>query len=219
MATAKTLIPNPRFFVPDLSPLDRKALKGISPQFVFVAESPHVSELEPEQKEARRPLCGKAGREWWSLLGELLENDPSQDVSLERMLRLCKTRQIAVLNAVQYPLDPKVSRVFPAANPVSHLGFSKEAGAHSYKKLKESPEVLSMIRALRARLEAPDLAEAKIICLGNDAEWFVTQALKGSVSGQGLDRIETKIPHPSAWWRNGGLYRKVARDRATEIFQ
>lgn len=215
MATRKAFTPNRRFFVPDLSSVDRKALKGICPQFIFVAESPHVSELEPEILEERRPLCGKAGREWWSLLGDILENDPSTDVSLERMLRLCKTRRIAVINAVQYPLDPKVARVFPGADPVKHLGFSKEQGPHSFKKLKDSVEVSSMVQALRARLEDPCLIGAKVVCLGNDAEWFVTRALGNAASA----RMEKKIPHPSAWWRQGGLFGRIAKERALEIFQ
>jgi hypothetical protein len=215
MATKKSFLPNRRFFVPDLSPLDRISLKRVIPRFVFVAESPHISELEADELDARRPLCGKAGREWWSLLGDVLESNPSTDVSLERMLGLCKSQRIAVINAVQYPLDPKVARLFPGADPVPHLGFSKEQGPHSYKKLKNSPEVGAMINALRARLEDPALIHSRVICLGNDAEWFVTQALGAQV----IERLDKKIPHPAAWWRKGGLFRKIARERALDIFQ
>src|SRR5688572_14384703 len=132
---------NPRFFVPDLSPHDRQSLRGMRPCIVFVAESPHVSEIEPEKPGDRRPLCGVAGRQWWGLLTDLLEGRVDADVSLEHLLDFCLKHRIVVLNAVQYPLDPKVTKGFPDADPLKNLGFSKLSGMQFYKKLKNSPQV------------------------------------------------------------------------------
>src|SRR5690349_20606081 len=73
-----------RFFVPDLAPYNRTSLSDLIPRVVFVGESPHVNEVEPEALNERRPLCGAAGRQWWKLLGELLEGEISEDVSLVR---------------------------------------------------------------------------------------------------------------------------------------
>jgi hypothetical protein len=214
MASAHSFFPNLRFFVPDLSPIDRVELQKVAPKTVFVAESPHISELEPDSESERRPLCGKAGKQWWSLLGEFIEDDPGEEVDLQRMLRLCQAVPIAVINAIQFPLDPKVARVFPKADPVKNLGFSKEPGPFSFKKLKEGEGVRSCISALRGRLLNPYLLGAQVICLGNDAQWFVEAAL----GEQASKRMGVKIPHPSAWWRRGGLYGRMARERAIEIF-
>jgi len=202
--------PNPRYLVPDLSPENRKELRKKVPRVVFVAESPHVSEVESEAMDHRRPLCGAAGRQWWGLLTEILEEQRNSDVELKQLLRVCSQYSLAIVNAVQFPLDPKVGRLFPEAAPIENLGFCKLSGEHSYKKLKKSKAVQSAILSLGARLRHPSLGQAVIHCLGNDAEWFVLQALS---TEEVTDRLGVKIPHPSAWWRRKGLYGRVARER------
>ena len=208
--------PSPRYFVPDLSPHDRKVLAQLKPKYVFVAESPHISEVEPDEMKDRRPLCGAAGRQWWGLLSELLEKKPNTDVSLEHFIAFCQKHSIAVLNAVQYPLDPKVAARYPDADPAQNLGFNKVAGAYSYKKLKASPQVQASLSDLAERLCHPSFKDARIFCLGNDSYWFVTQALG---MADAIEKIQDKIPHPSAWWRAGGLYGRIAREKLTEVFK
>lgn len=203
-----------RYFVPDLSPHDRKSLKGTRPKIVFVAESPHTSEVEPEEKNARRPLCGAAGRVWWGMLSEILEGERSEEVSLDRLLDFCKRYDIIVMNAVQYPLDPKVAAQYPEADPVKNLGIAKANGEFSFKK-KTNPTVQAAISDLRERLEDPALHGAPVWPLGNDAEWFVMQALGAD---EAKTRVAGKIPHPSAWWRRGGHFGRVARQKLSEIF-
>ena len=203
-----------RYLVPDLSPLDREALSRMRPRFAFVAESPHLNEIQPEEKSERRPLCGMAGRQWWSLLSELLEGEANPDVSLERLISLCLKHRIAVLNAVQFPLDPKISKKYPGADPIENLGFCKASGPYHYKKLKNSPEVRKSLQSLRDRLNHPSLSASKVICLGNDAEWFVQRAL---LSPEEQARLGDRIPHPSAWWRRGGLFGRIAREKLEGI--
>lgn len=206
----------PRYFVPDLSPMDRVPLQRLRPQWVFIAESPHVSEVSPEEKEERRPLCGAAGKKWWALLGELLGEGGDEDVSLSRMLNLCKTHRIAVINVVQYPLDEGVKKKVPQADPLKNLGFCKNPGSHSYKKLKQSYSVQNAIEALRIRLMSPVLSGAYFYCLGNDAEWFVKQAL---TQEEFEKRVKGKLPHPSAWWRRGGHFGRLARKQLSDIIK
>jgi len=205
---------NRRFFVPDLTPEAHPEWKGFRPRWVFVAESPHLNEVEPEAEEDRRPLCGAAGRAWWSLLSRLLEGEPSDDVSLERFHKLCIAHGIAVLNAVQYPLDPKITRRFADADPLRVLGFSKLAGSQGYKKLKASDLVQARIKSLRDRLQHTALAKCPIHPLGNDAEWFISQALGADEFGS---RVGERIPHPSAWWRQGGLFGRIAEEKLSRI--
>lgn len=206
---------NQRYFVPDLSPMDRRELAGLKPRAIFVAESPHVSEVEPDERLARRPLCGAAGKVWWKLLSEIFEGTENPDVSLARLLEICRKNRIVVLNAVQNPLDPKVAKKFPAAEPVECLGFAKAAGPSGYKKMKNDPCVLDAVEKLRKRLTHPALARAPIWSLGNDAEWFVTRALTPE---EQIQRVRGKLPHPSAWWRRGGLFGRTAKEKLTEIF-
>lgn len=234
--------PNSRYFVPDLSPQDRTALESLRPKVIFVAESPHVSEVEPDEIEARRPLCGMAGRQWWSMLNEILgeggnsetaksevqesnfRGKLSQDVSLPYLIEFCRSNRIVVMNAVQFPLDPKVAKRFPEAEPVKNLGFSKVGGVSSFKKLKTSEPVKFAIHSLKQRLCHPNLAGIPIHCLGNDAEWFVMQAISdpsqcGELQENLLARLGEKIPHPSAWWRQGGLFGRIAREKLMRIFK
>jgi hypothetical protein len=203
-----------RYFVPDLSPIDRATLKKARPKIVFVAESPHTSEVEPDEQSARRPLCGAAGRVWWGMLSEILEGKRSEEVTLERLLAFCQRYEITVINAVQHPLDPKVAAQYPEADPVKNLGIAKTTGEFSFKK-KNNPVVQAAITDLRERLSDPLLRDAPVWPLGNDADWFVHQALgpEGSKT-----RVVGKIPHPSAWWRRGGHFGRVAREQLSKIF-
>jgi hypothetical protein len=204
-----------RYFVPDISPVDRPELKNLVPKIVFVAESPHISEVEPENRAERRPLCGAAGRQWWRKLGEILAEESSDDVSLERMEKLSSKNRIAVINAVQFPMDPKVAVKYPEAEPVENLGFAKASGEFGYKKQKKSPEMQEAIRNLRKRLTDPAMKSATVFPLGNDAEWFVSQALTPE---EYKERVKGKIPHPSAWWRQGGLFGRIAQEKLEKIF-
>lgn len=195
-----------RYFVPDLSPEQRQQLKGFSPNVVFVAESPHVSEIEPEVRATRRPLCGKAGLDWWRGIAELI-GCPFTGVDLESLLGYCRAGGFAVLNAVQYPIDPRV------ADPVAHLGFSKVQPA-SFKILKSGPDVCAAIDALRVRLVHPSLRALPVVSLGNDSKWFIERALRDAPA-----RHIATVPHPSAWWRRGGFFREKARGQLTEILK
>ncbi len=208
--------PDKRYFVPDFSPQDRSALKKMKPRYIFVAESPHINEVESDVLEERRPLCGAAGRQWWGLLSELLEGQTNTDVELKRILKFCLDHQIVVMNAVQFPLDPKIDKLFPGAEPVKNLGFSKLNGAYSFKKLKNTRSVQDAVSSLGERLQHPSLKDVPIHCLGNDSEWFVSRALGASEIAL---RLGEKIPHPSAWWRRGGLFGKMARERLSRIFK
>ena len=204
-----------RYFIPDLSPEFRSELKRARVRWVFVAESPHTSEVEPESAEQRRPLCGSAGRAWWKALGEILEQDPSSDTSLERLLRICKNHGIAVMNAAQVPLDSKITKLFPKADPLKALGFSKDPGKSYYKNQKASKGMKAAIDSLRRRLTHAAVRQADIYALGNDAEWFVQEALKENPKN--LERVKGKIAHPSAWWRRAGYFGKIAKEKLKEI--
>lgn len=198
-----------RYLVPDLSAEARPELKGLKPRLIFVAESPHEAETAPADQGVRRPLCGRAGQSFWKMIGEQLGGQSSSDTSLERLLELVRKGQFAVLNAVQYPLDPKITLYYgEAVDPVLQLGFSKVPPA-SYKKLKSTREVECAVEELKRRLVHPSLRSAPIISLGNDAQWFVAQA----VSPVGTGRHLMTIPHPSAWWRQGGKLREKAREK------
>src|SRR6185295_13617272 len=195
-----------RYFVPDLSPLDHPGLDWSKARIVFVAESPHVSEVTPERAEDRRPLCGMAGKVWWKAVSEVLENEPNEDVSLKRLLALAQKHGVVILNAVQVPIDSKVTREFPQADPIHTVGFDKGPGPKTFKKLKATEPVKRSVRKLAERLSSPALAGLPVVCLGNDSEWFVKEALgKERFS----ERVVDKIPHPSAWWRKGGYFGRV----------
>ncbi|OFZ17731.1 MAG: hypothetical protein A2X94_15200 [Bdellovibrionales bacterium GWB1_55_8] len=209
-------IPNldPRYFVPDLSPQQRGEVRNFFVDRVFVAESPHIHEVEPEDRNERRPLCGAAGRRWWRMLGELLEQAPLQDLCSKSLVDFCAKHRFAVLNAIQFPLDPAVTRLFPQADPLKTLGFSKAAGVRRYKRMKDSEEVRGRLTELRARLEHPALAGKPIYALGKDAEWFLLQALGDLKQPASVGWI----PHPSAWWRQGGKLENDAREKLKQVF-
>jgi hypothetical protein len=205
-----------RYLVPDLSPQARPKLSKLRPKVLFVAESPHIHEVEPAVESERRPLCGAAGKAWWGTLTELLEGETNSDVSLKHLIEFCGDWDIAVMNAVQVPLDPKVMKRFPDADPLRHVGFSKEAGPSFYKKQKGTPQLERTLKNLRDRLSEKSVKDLPIVALGNDSDWFLRQALS---SEEVERRLMSKLPHPSAWWRRGGLYEKQAREKLAEIFE
>ena len=205
-----------RYFVPDLSPQFHQSLLRIKPKYVFVAESPHIHEVTPQELAQRRPLCGAAGKKWWGELSELLEGRGAEELSLEYLLKFCSRHRVVILNAVQFPLDPKVSQEFPEADPIQNLGFNKVSGQYSFKKLKDSDVVIQRIEDLSQRLNHPSIRPLEVHCLGNDSEWFVKRAL--SRLGQ-ESRFGIKIPHPSARWRKGGYYGDVAQTQLKKMFQ
>ena len=205
-----------RYFVPDLSPIDHPDLDWSRARIVFVAESPHVSEVAPERESERRPLCGMAGRVWWKLLGELLEGRVSDDVSLERLLTLAQSHGVIVMNAVQMPIDSKVTREFPDASPIRLLGFDKGPGPKTFKKLKSTQAVQTSLKRLAERLNSPELSRLPVVCLGNDSEWFVKEALGKDRFGA---QVICKLPHPSAWWRKGGHFGRVAREQLERLLK
>ena len=213
---SKLASPNRRYFVPDLSPIDRSMLKTAVIENIFIAESPHISEVEAEAEELRRPLCGMAGKVWWTMLSEVLGENEEVSLTGESLTLFCRKYKIAILNAVQYPLDPKVAKRFPEADPQSNLGFHKGSGPHSFKRMKASVQVQTAVQSLENRLKHPTLKNAKIYCLGNDAQWFLAHALASSP--EDLQRFVDKIPHPSAWWRQGGYFGRVAHEKLSKIF-
>lgn len=203
-----------RSFVPDLSPMDRAELRGMNVRVVFVAESPHSSEIASETIEGRRPLCGASGRKWWSLLREVAGDQPSEDVSLPSLLRFCRKHGVVVLNSVQWPLDRALAKGSPALDPLKTVGFCKNPGPFFYKRLKSRVPVKKAVRDLARRLQDRRLMGASIYCLGGDAEWFVRQAM-----GRDSARVAGKIPHPSAWRRNRGLLAGMAEDCLRAFFK
>jgi hypothetical protein len=206
--------PASRSFVPDLSPEAHPEIRWKKIRQVFIAESPHVSEVTPEKSDERRPLCGMAGRAWWGMLSEIAEGKRDEDVSLERLLRFCASRGIAILNAVQFPLDPGVAKKVPAADPLKTIGFSKATGPRSYKRMRDSSEVKRALQSLRKRLDHPALKGADLYTLGLDADWFVKRAEPEETAELS---VKGRLPHPSAWWRRGGHFGRVARAQLEEI--
>ena len=200
------------FLVPDLTPRDHRELKGVHFRYVFVAESPHVSEISPERISERRPLCGTAGKVWWSALSAILEGREIEELSLVNLLGFCCRHRIAVMNAVSVPLDGGIIKHFKQANPIRTLGFSKQAGPRNYKRPSRARD--RAVLDLRKRLLDPALQEARIVALGNDADWFVRAALtQGERSAAGA----CKIAHPSAWWRRGGHFGRISREKLRQL--
>ncbi len=205
-----------RVFVPDLTPEGQPKSIAFLPKLVFVAESPHVSEVSPPIEAERRPLCGKAGVAWWGALSEILEGKPAASLTRVWMVDFCNRHHLAVMNAVQYPLDPLASREVPEAEPSRTTGVSKAARADNYKRLKSNPEVQALLVSLRERLNHEGLAGCAVIPLGTDAEWFLKNAFSAEEYSR---RVRKKLAHPSAWWRRGGLFGRQAREVLTELHQ
>jgi hypothetical protein len=206
-----------RFCVPDLVPSSGRL------RAVFIGESPHRDEVAPKDAALRSPFRGVAGREWWAELVKLAGSDLTVRPVPPRpaLESLCSALGIAVMNAVQYPIDPKiVLHQGDSAAPKMHLGFEKGSGEASYKavfKQGGSNPVFRAIADLAARLQALGDHEAQVVCLGNDSRWFVERALALLPEGGALTRRPAvTIPHPSSWWRNAA-YRTRAVQALTQL--
>lgn len=196
-----------RYFVPDLTPEQRRQLRRLRPRVVFVAESPHKDEVCPEREGERRPLCGKAGVEWWKTIGGII-GDRGAGTGLDRQLDLCRNGKFVVLNAVQYPLNQGIKGYYGrGADPVMNLGFAKK-GSASFRKREGSPGVKNAIRLLQRRLKRLSGSGIKFVPLGEDAEWFLNLATDGSFC--------KRLPHPSSWWRKPGR-KEEARERLKRL--
>ena len=188
-----------RYRVQDLIPSQKTKI-------VFIAESPHKDEVAPENSQERSPFRGTAGREWWSALAKFTQTKPAnRDVPpRDQLLKICSELEISVMNAVQFPLDPKITlHEGKACSPVEYLGFQKSSGPEGYKAVlkkggRHNP-VVSAIGDLKARLIEVNKSNqvSIVVCLGNDSRWFVERALEGISDGL---EIQT-IAHPSSWWR------------------
>ena len=190
-----------RYRVPDLLPGAPESARA-----VFVGESPHRDEVASETPEERTPFRGMAGREWWSAVAQLAGREIAVKPMPPRAVLepLCQDLGIGLLNAVQYPLDPGITRhTGDDADPASALGCAKATGPTSYKRVFKEPARLNpvgqAIEDLRARLAPFVEAGVPVVCLGNDSRWFVDQAL--AENAEALARVQV-MPHPSSWWRN-----------------
>jgi hypothetical protein len=210
-----------RFFVPDLVPDSGPGNRGPL-RAIFIGESPHRDEVSPEAPWERSPFRGVAGREWWEALSRYLAQPivmrpvPRREVLEES----CSELGIAVMNAVQYPIDPKiVMHQGAACDPRAQLGFEKGAGPFGYRAVLKAkgPDnaVAWAIQDLARRLEKLDAR--RIVCLGNDSRWFTEQAQQLLPESSPFRYAELQtIPHPSSWWRNAD-YRRRALEVLREI--
>ena len=205
-----------RYRVTDLVP--SKKIKVI-----FIAESPHKDEVSSENPEERSPFRGIAGREWWGALSKFTRvKPPTREIPpRDQLLVICNELGIAVMNAVQFPLDPKITLHEGAeCSPHQFLGFQKSSGPLGYKAViktggQHNP-VESAISDLRGRLIdlKRELKKSNqvliVVCLGNDSRWFVERATAADFEGL---EIQT-IPHPSSWWRKAEY-----RSRALKLLE
>ena len=194
-----------RFRVEDLIP---QIALGHELTAVFIGESPHRDEVASENAAERSPFRGTAGREWWQELSQFQATSlPVKPVpDRMRLLQICSELQIGVMNAVQFPIDPKIClHQGNESDPYLYLGFEKSAGIKGYKAIfKQNIDinpVLNSLEDLRARLSVFDKMPVQLVCLGNDSRWFVEHALKGFEGSPLTQKPLLTIPHPSAWWR------------------
>lgn len=198
-----------RWFVPDLVP------NGIELCSIFVGESPHKDELKPERKIERSPFRGSAGKQWWLEIFGCAEL-PWQHEALipprTELEHVCGRLRIAVLNAVQYPIDPKITRHYPACVPREYLQFDKGTrdvkgngkGPFGYKTVLDDQNctgpVGERIIDLARRLKRFSKMPAQIVCLGDDSEWFVRRAIQQLTPGCALKKkLPVTISHPARW--------------------
>lgn len=207
-------------WVPDLLPPDLRAVK-----VVFIGESPHRDEVAPESEGERTPFRGMAGGEWWTALSRFLP-ESAQPKTMKpvppraELIEICEELSIAVLNAVQFPIDPKITlHQGESSHPRVRLGFEKGSGIWGYRAVfsasgYDGPVGLA-ICGLASRLMSFSEGEASLVCLGKDAEWFVKKALNLLQR----DRSTTckpwlRIDHPSSWRRNSAY-----RERAAKVLE
>ena len=210
-----------RFLVPDLLP-PKSSLSSL--RAIFIGESPHRDEVLPEDSRERTPFRGIAGREWWAELTKF-QVSPVQTRPVPNrkvLLEICAELQFALMNAVQFPIDPKITLHQGAkSSPHDQLGFEKGAGATGYKAVyKEDLDhnpVRHAILDLTRRLCLLKESHAQIVCLGNDSRWFVERAMELLPSNAAvLEKPLLMVPHPSSWWRKAS-YRTRAVDVLKEL--
>jgi hypothetical protein len=185
---------------------------------IMIGESPHRDEVAPQDPAERSPFRGVAGRHWWAEVGRFLAEPARVPPIPPRAVLLdwCQELRIAIINSVQYPLDPRiVLHEGEDCSPEKQLGFAKVSGALSFRK---SPRTIVAVRDLAGRLEPISESVGPVLCLGADARWFADRALALLPERAPLKhaRIDT-IPHPASWWRRPE-YRKRARDALAEVF-
>lgn len=201
-----------RYRVDDLIPKfrNKKDLK-----ILFIGESPHRDEVVSLVAAERTPFRGFAGRKWWVMLGQFL--DPPQLLSpipsRSVLLKVCSQLGIGVLNAVQFPLDPKIIlHEGPVCDPWVQLGFEKGNSLRGYKTMLETQKnpVAKAIQDLATRLQPFQNQSVQIVALGNDSKWFVERAVL-LLSPKSHLRHQTlcALPHPSSWWRNKKFSHRV----------
>jgi hypothetical protein len=210
-----------RFYVEDLAPeISPKRVKAI-----FIGESPHRDEVAPEDAAERSPFRGVAGREWWTELAKFLSYDVQTKPVPERavLMKMASELGIVVMNAVQYPLDPKITLHQEGSSPEEQLGFQKSTGPTGYKKvykaLGEKSPVARAIGDLAERLSVYEDSGAQIVSMGGDSRWFTDLALAKLPEGSALrSKPVLQIPHPSSWWRNA-IYRARAVATLEELLK
>jgi hypothetical protein len=198
----------------------------------FIGESPHKDEITPEKKIERSPFRGSAGRDWWAPILACAGRHGPHMLSRAEHEQVCHQLRIAVLNAVQYPIDPKISQHYPNCVPREFLEFDKGTrdrtgngkGPCGYKTVFQDQDfagtVGERIIDLTGRLERFSQMPAQIVCLGNDSRWFVSQAIQRLHPACALTSrpLET-IPHPARWKFSspGNNIRAVAIGRIRQL--
>lgn len=181
-----------RFWVEDLVP--EVPIGQI--RCVFVGESPHTEEVEPPLQNLRSPFRGKAGR---NLFEKICRKPIEGSIDREIWQKKINCSRVAILNAVQFPLDEKITKPFPDASPSSNLKFAKVTGEASFRKVFiRNPDRLNpAFESLKERLNPYIVARIPVIALGGDAEWFI-RAVWGEDFVNNKD-LFSKCPHPVTW--------------------
>lgn len=200
-----------RWLVPDLVP------DGVELCAIFVGESPHKDELKPQDQVERSPFRGSAGKQWWQEIfgcAGLPFQREAQVPPKTELEHVCRKLRIAVLNAVQYPIDPKITQHYPACVPREYLKFDKGErdrkgngngkGPFGYKTVLDDQyragpvgeRIIDLARRLRRFSKMP----AQLVCLGDDSEWFVSRAIQQLPLGCVLtEQSPVTISHPARW--------------------
>jgi len=164
-----------KYYVSDLRPNTAK--------LIFLAESPHKNEIIGS-RDKRCPFRGISGKQWWEMLCSITgETFPKTD--RKSLFELCTRLEIAVINAVQYPLGN-------IGDPDKNLGFAKRRHKTLWRLKDENFK--EAIKSLEKRLKG----NTPVISLGKIADGLLSIAL-GDIT---QDRHKGWIPHPSSWNRN-----------------
>jgi hypothetical protein len=225
-----------RWLVPDLVPT------GVELRAIFVGESPHKDEVKPKNKGERFPFRGSSGRSWWVEIFDCAAlslgatplpalSDVPPRLELERV---CRDLRIAVLNAVQYPIDPKITKHYPSCVPREFLKFDKGTrdgkgmgngkGPFGYKTVLQVQDCVDPVGGrvsdLAWRLRRFGQMPAQVVCLGHDSKWFVNQAMRRLPQDCALARQPPEtIPHPARWRFSGHQSGKDYRADAVRVLK